>query len=255
MKKLVLILPMIISANFALIGIFSINLAAMTAEDLINNLAPNKSDCGAALSKNYKRKDDPATAFACLIAGNRNVIWYGLDQIKEQIDPFDPVLVQNLISKYAIKEFQRTLHFQSGEPKVEKVTYSPAGERNALLFLLQFPSNVELIHFSENPYLFGSLLGYDKNDIEFYYKKNNFLRLQAAPDKGIIIREHFLDWPASLKSSFENYEKNIWPASNGYKKYQDDIQKAQAWIKSFEKYNIEELKKLLINPQSKGISQ
>jgi hypothetical protein len=95
---------------------------------------------------------------ACLIAGRRDIIWGDSasvrDSLLERVDAF------------------RITAKAEGIKELDGVSYRPEGERKALLFIKH--NLIEQIENKYNSYLTGLLLGYDVQDIEFFFRRGRF---------------------------------------------------------------------------------
>lgn len=177
------------------------------------------------------------TQLACLIAGKKKVYieddFSFLDNVKK--DSF----LQNLITREKIEEIFINYHDMNKEKNI--IFYRPEGKHFAFLLALyhlerannynQLNFNAPLPNFNlfsdlTNWYLYGLLLDYPKDDIQFFYALDAFEKKEGT-NLGAI---NFHNWPEESKSKFFTFEKEIWPFSTEYKKYLNDVKKAMEWL-------------------------
>lgn len=131
---------------------------------------PTPETCGAARTEHEQEighYTTPNHRIACMIAGYKNVYWATeaeLGDIKEQFLPLE---------KHGIKKLKPSTK------KNYSIVYTDSGEKNARLLakylaLFEYENPNFQRQMSEgslyyNDYLIGSLLGYSKKDITYYY--------------------------------------------------------------------------------------
>lgn len=101
------------------------------------------------------------------------------------------------------------------------ILYTDKAEKNA--FLLAKVEEEE----SSNGYLYGLLLGYRKDDIEFFYKISAFISRHKEEE---IPEDPFANWPQPLKDEFYHFVQFVWPHSSEFERYQKYINEAQQWL-------------------------
>lgn len=198
-------------------------------ETLIKDYNPTEENCGAAISLS-KRSSFSGTArldMVCLIQGSRTVVWRTLQNVKSE-----------LINEYsAFAQLAEAENIQ----ELDGLSYLPEGKRNALLFVKQ-----ELLFeqgdFSANDFLQGYLLGYDKEDIEFFYQRLEFRQQQKKNNENnSFVPSSYAEFSHELKKEFENFKKYEWPMSKNHSKYELDKKKAIDWFEENKAFSNDQL--------------
>lgn len=187
-------------------------------ETLIKDYNPTGEKCGAAISLS-KRGSFSGTArlnITCLIEGTRKIAWNTLKDVKDElIDEYNTFA--QLIKSEQIQE-------------LDGLSYRPEGKRNTLLFIKQ-KWIYEHDDFSANDFLQGYLLGYDENDIEFFYQRFEFREQQKEKnDTSVFVPTSYAEFSPELQKEFEIFKKYKWPTSKNYNRYEIDKKNAIDWI-------------------------
>jgi hypothetical protein len=202
---------------------------AIMKQLLLETYDATKKSCGAAVSM-HERNNLAGTSvldMACLIAGNRDLIWVTMDRVKTDLYA-QYVMFQAVAQAEGIREF-------------EGVSFRPSGERNALLFVKAWlATQKEIKQHGANSYLLGLLLGYDTDDIAFFYQRSSFLD-HAAPTA--IPPFTYPEFSAELKQQFKHYLEHEWINSGDRDAFQEDKRYALEWIEDQSHYSIGELYK------------
>lgn len=207
-----------------------LDIAAMK-QRLLKIYDASTTSCGATVSLQKRNKFAGTDIFdmACLLAGNRDVIWVTMDTVKD--DLYNQFLMFKAVAQAeGIREF-------------EGVSFRPSGERNAVLFTKAWltmrtshkqSGEVQQIGAS---YLVGLLLGYDTADIEFFYQRRNFLG--HVPDNDV--PSTYPVFSDELKQQFSQFLKSEWISSGAQSEFEEDKEQALNWIKEQSQYSIEQL--------------
>lgn len=221
------------SAHAPLSDVIDDQQLAFMKQMLIKTYDVSQHSCGAAVSL-HERNNLAGTDvldMACLIAGNRDIIWVTMEMVKA--DLYNQYLMFNAVARAeGIREF-------------EGVSFRPSGERNALLLIKawltiqnmrkQARSEAKQIGAS---YLLGLLLGYDTADIEFFYQRIAFMGQMPNDDIPPFTYPEFSD---ELKQQFAQFLKGEWMSSGAQEKFEQNKAQAEAWIKEQSQYSIEQL--------------
>ena len=234
-------MKLIFNLIISLILFISLQLNAAQEKDIIQEEVnalleyynPTPERCRAALNRDISFPELPEVEFifSCLLSGKRKIIMISFDELLEP--PLTPEILQGIAQKYNIKEI-KDIYYYAG------ILYTPEGERNALLMAKYFV-NFETAHTKDNlnEALQGTLLGYQSEDIKFYYLLDSYIKGPGISKK--LKRVEYHNWRKEDKLKLDEYEKSVWPNSEGYKIYQIDLQKTQDYLKENEKFSNEEL--------------
>lgn len=145
--------------------LFSLPLRA--AEFSLTKKTPSKENCGAAVSKRGLVADTFERAIECMKAGYKDVYLGGISG----------VIYERIPEEYDSKKIQLIILPDGGF-----ILYTKKGEKNAELLAKAIE---EKYH---NAYLRGCLLGYDEEDIKYFYERDKdqtFNEDKAAAQKWI----------------------------------------------------------------------
>lgn len=190
---------------------------------ILDHYTPSREFCRALVNPDvyisglYQNERD----ITCLLMGFRNVVispevFFNRlnDQKPSENEAFNAL--KNVLKERLDKH---QIHILKSHPDV--ILYTNTGKKNAYLL------NKQLLEDVHNPFLFGTLLGYRPEDIDFFYKIAAFQGLhnfQLPPSY------EFYFWLTELKEKFYYFEKNTWRKSDACKKYYDDKNNTQKWI-------------------------
>ena len=229
-KRLLLYLLVILTA----IGIYSLISSTdsmKTKENIVFKFyRPSAERARAAVNPDTTDFGDEALEIANLIAGYRNIIvlfesFFKSFTQEPESPNFSPaynalkIVLQNRIRENKIHILPVPRAENAGISLV--ILYTDKAEKNAFLL-----AKVEQ-EKSPNGYLYGLLLGYRKDDIEFFYKRSAFISHLKEEE---IPENPFATWPPSLKDEFYNFVQSAWPNSPEFIRYQKFVNEAQQWL-------------------------
>ena len=209
---------------------------------------------GAAVNRSAHVVDSPAHTFAYLIANRRTVILYSFQQLKEN-------LYESLLARYykivsiteqeddafvnAIKEgrsewakFTEAIA-KEGIREYQGLSFRSEGERAALLYLKYTRAS----GLPRNDYVEGSLLGYDLEDIEFYYHRHAFIEYGDAIGlfESREIHGCYAKFTDAQKKAFNFFMQHKWLTSDGKKRFEKHRDEGQRWLAEQEHETISSL--------------
>lgn len=220
------------SASKNISDVISEQQIAFMKQRLLETYDATQHSCGAAVSL-HKRNNLAGTDLldmACLIAGNRDVIWVTMDTVKADLDN-QCLMFKAVAQAEGIREF-------------EGVSFRPSGERNAVLFTKawltmrtshKLSGEVQQIGAS---YLLGLLLGYDTHDIAFFYQRSDFM---GHLPNDVMPPFTYPEFSDELKQQFSQYLEHEWISSGRRDRFEDDKQQALKWVEDQSQYSIEQL--------------
>ena len=199
-------------------------------DSIISRYKPSPSFCGGAVSLFKGSPYAGTTRFdvACLIQGSRVIVWATLQGLKKEL---------NNDSEYAA--FERVIKSENIK-ELDRVLYRPEGKRNALLFIKAM--NQPLL--VNNSYLVGTLLGYNPDDIEFYYQRHAFrpyLFKKRNIEWKYAVAGSYEEFFPELKEEFDAYKAHIWPKFERLRSYELDKMNALQWLKENYKFTNDQL--------------
>ncbi len=184
--------------------------------------------CGARVSMSERGtiKDMPMHTMACLLAGKRNIIWDSMQGLKKKLTYdflYELLAFEQAVQGEDIREF-------------EGVSFRPNEERNALL-LVKFYLLEQYGLIQVNHYMQGHLLSYPDKDIAFFRQRWDFNKQidELSPFT-------YPEFSPELKQKFDIFVQKTWNNSQ-QQEFEQDKQKALAWIHEQKHYSIEELRK------------
>ena len=204
--------------------------ASQEGKPLFSLYNTSYTNCGAAVSLSERNGfgGAPVLDMACLLAGKREVIWETLQSVKN-------FLFQQLFSFVLATEEE---HIR----EINGISFRPEGERKALLLakfiLMKDHGNIE-----RNDYLIGILLGYEVDDILFFYKRSFYLDYLYENNKETDIPYSYATFSPELKKQFESFIIHNWINSEEQSKFELDKKNAKEWIEEHKKYSIDQLYK------------
>lgn len=122
---------------------------------------PSKETCAATARRELRGEIvDINDSIACMISGFKNIYWGSVPEIDHVDAKFLP------LEKHGIKQIVVDPRYSFGSGGL--LLYTPAGEKNAKLFLKMLEQAFKRGRLNE--YLARTLLGYSQKDVEDYYK-------------------------------------------------------------------------------------
>jgi hypothetical protein len=228
----------------------------------------NENSCRVAINTVLPSNESENLEIACFILGQKNILYTGrgnqdtdfnfsFEKFLHNSDPnlaIDPDLVSILEKRKDIRFF--IVKVPGFEDKIfnQIYMYTPEQEFNALKLAID---DLSLKGLWYNHYLTGTLLGYKEDDKAFFYALEGFIEYAGlAPiyseegefiglgEKGLN-RINFSNWPQQRKEEFNKWEKEQWPKTPAYAKFQEDVKKAHAWLASYVNKTAAQLKQEL----------
>lgn len=188
----------------------------------------------------------PESDMACLIAGKRTVIWETMKSVEGSL--------QNHIEAFNVAVNIEDIR------QVERVSFRPEGERNALLLVKASkiadkarPDDISEMSEGIGPILYGILLGYDEADIAFFYQRFPFWDEFYKDDEEKMKESppfSFADFPDQLRREFQVYLKGEWITSGRKERFERKREAALQWIKEQDIYSIDDLYKQIDSSNS-----
>lgn len=181
--------------------------------------------CGAAVKvgKTSSMAGTPEFDMACLIAGKRDVV-------RETLSSVEASLLNLMIF------FKEAVNAEGIMQLGDRISFRPEGERKALL-LFKHDLATQIKGFG-NAYLIGILLGYDLQDINFFYQRGDFM---GAFDRELPFS--YAEFSEELKKEFQHYLKTAWIENGKRDRFEQDKKDAYRWLAEQEAYSTQELHK------------
>lgn len=210
-------------------------------EFIINRYNLYPENCGPAVSLSVRNVHAGSDEFdmACLITGNRKIVYTTLQSIKDNTYEKLQSLKKNLDTLFINFDY---FIKKENIKELEEVSYRPEGERDAFLFVKQWLLSGK--RCISNDYLCGFLLGYGKDDIEFFYQRIAF---DIYLHKNKLVEDDFMppftypEFSPQLRKQFEQFKKTAWLQSQDYEQYNQDKKNALEWVEENKKFTNEQL--------------
>lgn len=253
-------------------------LASMSWDDAVNELKKQYhivdcNDCNVAAGKRthifvqQECSEDFCQMInyqiACILIGCKHVYLSALDFVNDELLKFTPSV--HALFLRALEEKRIALIEQA---RFFIVYTIPAGEKYAhLLALWKLQKELNPQVFVPNPYVIGMLLGYNFEDIKFFFENSffnadyygidvnisNFSTIRDTLEqqgKKVLETASYDFWPEQAKQEFETWEKMEKPLKPGQETFLQEFaqkkQAAEAWLAYYSQYDIKDLRGMIL---------
>lgn len=194
------------------------------------------NDCRIAKSKEVPTTVGNGLQFAvnhqlaCVLLGYKDLYWTPDDLATEEQMMYDPEILRMIKNEKDISVL-RIFYKEEGETKAAGFIYRNNAELNAFRFALVTLWESEG-YLLQNWYLYGALLNYPEADRDFFYVRSAFFHTLTDEEKEQWALD-FIFWPTALQERFNAYERDIWPQTPAYEKYQIDKEVTENFLRDW----------------------